>query len=284
MKGKQSKRPRIVVKIIRRDETTPSGVWKVAYADFVTAMMAFFLLMWLLSSTSENDLKKIAQYFSTPLSVALSGGRSDDASSTTITEGNDTDLTREKGHVAKNDADLAAAEMELKRLERQRLEHLKSNLEKLIDSNPSMRQFKSQLLIDITVNGLRIQIVDEEKRPMFDLGSAVLQPYATQILHEIGKTLNAVPNRISLSGHTDATPYQGSEKNYNNWDLSIDRANAARQALIAGGMDGSKVLRVLGLAAAVPLNKHDPYDPINRRISIFVMNKQAAESASRDAK
>ncbi len=161
-----------------------SGVWKVAYADFVTAMMAFFLLMWLLSSTTESDLRKIAEYFSTPLSVALSGGKTDGQSATTI-EGNDTDLTRKSGHVA--GADLASAEKELQRREMERLEQLKKTLEKLIESNPAMSKFRKQLLIDITVDGLRIQIVDEKNRPMFDVGSAELQPYAIEILNEIGK-------------------------------------------------------------------------------------------------
>ena len=286
MKSAKGNKPRIVVKVIRgNDDSMASGVWKIAYADFVTAMMAFFLLMWLISNTSENDLKQIAEYFSTPLAVALMGGKTDDTTSTVIRQqGADTDIRKSRGHVAKKELDLQSAEMILKKQETDRLEKLKSRLEAAIDSDPSMLRFKKQLLIDITTRGLRIQIVDQQNRPMFDLGSTVLQPYADQILREIGRTLNEVPYKISLSGHTDARPYQGSAKNYNNWDLSIDRANASRRALISGGMDPDKVLRVIGLASAVPLDRKDPLDPINRRISIIVMNTEATEHAVSESK
>jgi chemotaxis protein MotB len=129
---------------------------------------------------------------------------------------------------------------------------------------------------------LRIQIVDEQNRPMFALSKAELQPYTREILLEIGKALNDVPNKVSLSGHTDATPYSSGEKGYSNWELSADRANASRRALIAGGMDESKVLRVVGLSSAVLFDKKDPFNPINRRISIIVMNKKTEESALKE--
>ena len=278
---RKEQKPRIVVKVIRENTVSRSGVWKVAYADFVTAMMAFFLLMWLISSTSENDLKKVAEYFRTPLSVALSGGKTEDESHTVIV-GGDKDLTRQVGHVEKSENDLESAKKALKQQEAEKLEQLKASLEQAIDANPSVRKFRKQLLIDITENGLRIQIIDEKNRPMFDLGSTTLQPYAVEILHAIGQVINEVPYRISLSGHTDATPYQGSEKHYNNWDLSIDRANASRRALIEGGMDGDKVMHVLGLASAVPLDKKDLFDSNNRRISILVMTQKAEEAAEGD--
>ncbi|OYV45684.1 MAG: flagellar motor protein MotB [Burkholderiales bacterium 21-58-4] len=271
----------MIVKVIREDTNPKSGVWKIACADFVTAMMAFFLLMWLISSTSENDLKQIAEYFKTPLSAAFSGGETEDTSTIRM-HGRDTDLTRRIGSQHRGPPDLESAKKELMLKETRRLEILKDSLEKAIASNPSIRRYRKQLLIDITANGLRIQIVDEKNRPMFDVGSIVLQPYAVEILHAIGKLLNEVPNRISLSGHTDATPYQGSERNYNNWDLSIDRANASRRELIIGGMDPDKVMRVIGLASAVPLDRKDPFDPINRRISIIVMKKEAEKAASRN--
>jgi len=148
----------------------------------------------------------------------------------------------------------------------------------VIATNPALRKFKDQLLLDITSDGLRIQIIDQQNRPMFSRGSAALQPYTADILHEIGKALNEVPNKISLSGHTDAIPYQGGE-NYSNWDLSVDRANASRRELIAGGMDPAKVIRVVGLASSALFDQKDPYDPSNRRISILVMNKDAESSA-----
>ena len=260
------------------------GAWKIAYADFVTAMMAFFLLMWLLGSTSKGDLSGIAEYFKTPLKVAMQGG-SGSGDSSSVIQGGGRDLTRKDGQQKKGDNpqpkksyNLGAAKAELERLELSRLQGLKSKIEAMIDASPTMRQYKKQLLIDITTDGLRIQIVDEQNRAMFALAKAELQPYTKEILYEIGQTLNDMPNKISLSGHTDAAGYSSGEKGYSNWELSADRANASRRALIAGGMDESKVLRVVGLSSAVPFDKADPLSPVNRRISIIVMNKRAEEA------
>ncbi len=284
-------RPIIVKKVKKNGGGHHGGAWKIAYADFVTAMMAFFLLMWLLGSTAKGDLQGIAEYFKTPLKVAMAGGSgSGDASS--IIQGGGRDLTRKEGQVTKSDFDpgprrvyaptAAAMEAELARAEMMRLKALKQRIEDAIEARPALKLFKKQLLLDITTEGLRIQIVDEQNRPMFDLARADLQPYTKEILYEIGKALNDMPNRISLSGHTDAKPYASGEKGYSNWELSADRANASRRALIAGGMDETKVLRVVGLSSAVLFDKEDPFNPINRRISIIVMNKKAEESASRD--
>jgi chemotaxis protein MotB len=282
-------RPIIVKRIKKGGGGHHGGAWKIAYADFVTAMMAFFLLMWLLGSTAKGDLNGIAEYFKTPLKVAMAGG-SGSGDANTVLPGGGKDLTRQDGQLRKGENDVVSrkqslkqAQQELERAERTRLEELKSRLEKAIDSNPTLKQFKNQLLIDITSEGLRIQIVDEKNRPMFALASAQLQPYTKEILHEIGRTLNDVPNKISLSGHTDATPYSRGEKGYSNWELSADRANASRRELITGGMDESKVLRVVGLSSAVLLDKEDPFNPINRRISIIVMNKKAEELVEKDS-
>ncbi|HQT25686.1 MAG TPA: flagellar motor protein MotB [Burkholderiales bacterium] len=283
-----SQRPIVIKRIKKGGGGHHGGAWKIAYADFVTAMMAFFLLMWLLGSTTEGDLKGIAQYFKTPLKVALLGGKGS-GDSASIIKGGGQDLTRTSGQVKRADTqvkekkiNLMDAKAALAHAEAQKLQALKSQLEKAIDSDPEMRKFKNQLLIDITSEGLRIQIVDDKNRPMFAMGSTVLQPYAKAILEEIGKTLNSVPNRISLSGHTDATPYSGGGKNYSNWELSADRANASRRELIRGGMDGTKVLRVVGLASAVPIDRSNPFNPINRRISIIVMNKKTEDAITQD--
>ncbi|MFL9923444.1 flagellar motor protein MotB [Herbaspirillum lusitanum] len=280
-------RPIIVKRIKKGGGGHHGGAWKIAYADFVTAMMAFFLLMWLLGSTAKGDLNGIAEYFKTPLKVAMAGG-SGSGDANTVIPGGGKDLTRQDGQLRKgenevvNKRTIRAAQQELERAERTRLDELKKRIEKAMDSNPTLKQFKNQLLIDITSEGLRIQIVDEKNRPMFGLASAQLQPYTRDILREIGKTLNDVPNKISLSGHTDATPYSSGEKGYSNWELSADRANASRRELIAGGMDESKMLRVVGLSSAVLLDKEDPFNPINRRISIIVMNKKAEEMVEKD--
>jgi chemotaxis protein MotB len=264
------------------------GVWKIAYADFVTAMMAFFLLMWLIGSTAKGDLNGIAEYFSTPLKVAMQGGSgSGDASS--VVQGGGQDLSRSAGQVKRGDIEakkrtvnLQALPVEHEKIEQARLEELKAQVERVIDASLNLRQYKNQLLIDLTSEGLRIQIIDALNRPMFDLSSAELKPYAREILREIGRTLNGVENKISLSGHTDATGYAGGERGFSNWELSANRANASRRELVAGGMDETKVVRVVGLASTVLFDKADPNSPINRRISVVVMNKRTEEAVIRD--
>jgi chemotaxis protein MotB len=289
----EGQRPIIVKKVKKGGGGHHGGAWKIAYADFVTAMMAFFLLMWLLGSTAKGDLHGIAEYFQTPLKVAMQGG-SGSGDSSSVIQGGGRDLTRKDGQIKNGDepspkktynltaATMQTAEAALERAEVARLKQLKEKIEAAIDARPSLKQFKNQLLLDITSEGLRIQIVDEKNRPMFALARAELQPYTVEILHEMGKAMNDMPNRISLSGHTDATAYASGEKYYSNWELSADRANASRRALISGGMDEGKVLRVVGLSSAVLFDKQDPLNPINRRISIIVMNKKAEQNASRD--
>ena len=279
-----SQKPIIIKRIKKVSGGHHGGAWKIAYADFVTAMMAFFLLMWLLGSTTQGDKEGIAEYFKTPLKIALAGGAGSGDSSSIIKGGGE-DLSRRMGQVKRGDIEeikrtinLEAAQAERQRLELEQFKKLKKRIEQVIEANPSLTNFKKQLLLDITTDGLRIQIVDEKNRPMFSIGKAELQSYTKDILHEIGKMLNEVPNRVSLSGHTDATPYPSGEKSYSNWELSADRANASRRELIAGGMDSDKILRVVGLSSAVLFDKEDPFSPSNRRISIIVMNEKAEKA------
>jgi chemotaxis protein MotB len=254
-------------------------------------MMAFFLLMWLLGSTAKGDLKGIEDYFKTPLKVAMLGG-SGSGDATSVIKGGGKDLSRKDGQVKKTDAeegkktvtvDAEDVKKALAKLEAEKLLELKAALEKTIEESPTLIKFKKQIILDITTEGLRIQIVDEQNRPMFESAKAEMQPYAKQVLKEIGKMLNGVTNRVSLSGHTDVVPYSTGEKSYSNWELSADRANASRRELIAGGMDETKVLRVVGLSSVSLFDKEDPTNPINRRISIIVMNKQAEENALKDS-
>ncbi len=285
-----SQQPIIVKKIKKGGAGGHGGAWKIAYADFVTAMMAFFLLMWLLGSTTQGDLKGIADHFSTPLIVAMFGGSgAGDASS--VIQGGGEDLTRAHGQVKKgaSEADkkqvnLQALKAEFEKMEKMKLEALKADIEQLIESNPTLKQFKNQLLLDVTSEGLRIQIVDEQNRPMFDLASSDLKPYTKLILREIGPVLNRVENRVSLSGHTDATPYAGGDKGFGNWELSTNRANASRREMIIGGLDDRKVMRVVGFASTVLFDKEKPTNAINRRISIVVMNKRTEEAILNDGK
>jgi chemotaxis protein MotB len=256
------------------------GAWKIAYADFVTAMMAFFLLMWLLGSTAKGDLAGIADHFQNPMKVAMAGG-SGSGDATSVLQGGGQDLTRQAGQVKKGDVEAKKttsfskeAQAEFRRKEKERLEALKADIEKMIEQSPQLAQFKKQLLLDITSEGLRIQIVDEQNRPMFDSGGAELKPYTRDILRQIGKALNGVTNRISLAGHTDAAQFVGGTQGFSNWELSSNRANASRRELVVGGMDSSKVLRIVGLASTVLFDKNDPLNSVNRRISIVVLNQK----------
>ncbi|MDO9602668.1 MAG: flagellar motor protein MotB, partial [Rhodocyclaceae bacterium] len=284
-----SQQPIVVKRIKKGGGAAHGGAWKIAYADFVTAMMAFFLLMWLLGSTSKGDLKGIADHFQTPLLVAMFGGSgAGDASS--IIQGGGQDLSQAHGQVKRGDtkSERRISEKRMKeefeRMEKERLQRLKVDIEALIEASPTLKQFKNQLLIDITSEGLRIQIVDERNRPMFDLASSELKPYTKQILREIGPLLNKVDNRISLSGHTDATPYAGGDRGFGNWELSTNRANASRREMIAGGLDDAKIIRVLGFASTVLYDRAQPQSAINRRISIVVLNKRTEEAILGDGK
>lgn len=284
-----TQQPIVVKKIKKVAGGHHGGAWKIAYADFVTAMMAFFLLMWLLGSTTKGDLKGIADYFNTPLKVAMLGG-SGSGDATSIIQGGGKDLTMTYGQTKSGQAEMdpgksinaRKAKEEFERQEREKLSALKAKIEAMIESQPTLRQFKSQLLLDMTNEGLRIQIVDEKNRPMFDSASSELKPYSKVILHEIGKALNGVDNRLSLSGHTDAQPYAGGDRGFGNWELSTNRANASRRELVIGGMADSKVMRVIGLASTVLYDKQDPYNPINRRMSIVVLNKRTEEAIMAD--
>ena len=285
MAGDSKKLQPIIVKRVRKGgHGHHGGAWKIAYADFVTAMMAFFLLMWLLGSTTEGDKKGIADYFSSPLKVAMSTGGSGAGDASHVIRGGGQDLTRTTGQVKRGEVaadratvNLHALKSEQARAEVARLEELKRKVEEKIALSQMLAPMKDQLRLDMTPDGLRIQIVDAQNRPMFDSGSAVVKPYMRELLHEIGHTLSEVPNRLTLEGHTDAAPYSAGQRGYSNWELSSDRANASRRELLGGGLPDDRVLRVQGLASSVPFERADPLAPTNRRISIIVMNRDAED-------
>ena len=250
------------------------GGWKIAYADFMTAMMAFFLVMWLLSNASPKQREGIAEHFRMPLKVALSGGEKSSTSISVVPGGGMDPSTRIDGEVQRADAEDDA--------DADRLASMKERLDKLIENSPVFRQFRSQILIDITTEGLRLQIVDNENRPMFDLASAQVVPHMRAILRELGPTLNELPNKITLSGHTDAFVYSNGDRSYGNWELSADRANASRRELVMGGMAENKVLRVVGLADSMHLDRSHPRNPINRRISIILLNHRTQQQIEKE--
>ncbi len=259
------------------------GSWKIAYADFITAMMAFFLVMWLISVVPREELKGIAEFFRMPLHVALTGGPSNSAETSAI-PGGGADPVRSDGEIRRADGTRVEAQVksDAERRDQRRLDQLRSRIEKTIDTSPLLKNFRPQLVIDMTPEGLRIQIVDNQNRPMFATGRAEPQPYMRDILHELGPVLNDIPNKISISGHTDATQYARGERAYSNWELSADRANASRQELVAGGMAETKVARVVGLSSSVSLVKDDPYAAVNRRISLVVLNRETQERFDRE--
>jgi len=276
--------PIIVKKVKKGGHAVHGGAWKIAYADFVTAMMAFFLLMWLLGSTTEGDKKGIADFFSAPLKVAMAGGSGTGASNT-ILPGGGANLTQIAGQARQGDSkelgqrkkDMEAMRAEAAKQDAKKMAALSAKISGVISNSPRLAEFSSQIRLQTTPDGLQIQIVDDQKRPMFDTGSAVVKPYMRDILREIGAALSGVDNKISLDGHTDRAPYGSGERGYSNWELSADRANASRRELIAAGMPEDKVARVVGLASSVLLEPDNPLSPINRRISIIVMTREAEE-------
>ena len=288
--AEEALRPIIVVKKKKGGGGHHGGAWKVAYADFVTAMMAFFMVMWLVASVSKEQRAALFEYFKNPSmeeghSVKAAPGQAGPggASTSVINLGGGLDApksqadTREQGLGQPNSVEEAKKIAEAE--EKKQLESLEQELREAIDKSQALEPFKDQLFLDITPEGLRIQIVDKQNRAMFDSGSSTLKDYTTKILVEVAKYLNTVPNRISLSGHTDAKPFGGSGKGYTNWELSADRANAARRALLNGGLEDHKIARVVGLASSVLFDKVEPLNPINRRISIIVMTKRAEDAA-----
>ncbi|MGR4869643.1 flagellar motor protein MotB [Variovorax sp. LARHSF232] len=260
-------KPRVIVKRVASGHGAGGhgGGWKIAYADFMTAMMAFFLVMWLLAIATPKQREGIAEHFRMPLKVAISGGEKSSDSASAI-PGGGADPTHAEGEVQ-----LAQSESE-DEADANRLDAMKKRLDELIEKSPAFQQFRSQILIDITTEGLRLQIVDNDKRPMFDLASARVVPHMRVILRELGPMLNELPNKITLSGHTDSIIYSNGDRAYGNWELSADRANASRRELVVGGMGEDKVLRVVGLADSMHLDRAEPRNPINRRISIIVLN------------
>ncbi|MGI3131409.1 flagellar motor protein MotB [Halopseudomonas pachastrellae] len=268
--------PIIVKRITRKDHGHHGGSWKIAFADFAVAMMAFFLVMWLITVATPEQLRSISGYFNDPIGFNEGGspwaidlgGSPEVAPQTTL---NQTPQETGQQEVSEDTARELADQAE-----RRDMEMLLQELQNQIDSEPVLQRFKDQILIEITQDGLRIQIVDAENRPMFASGSAQLQPYFEEILLSLSDTIAKVKKKISVSGHTDAQPYVG-RRGYGNWELSSDRANAARRTLLAAGYPEEQVARVVGYADSALFNRDDPLSPINRRIDIVVLNRHAEE-------
>lgn len=336
----KDKAPIVIKRVKKGGHGFHGGVWKIAYADFVTAMMAFFLLMWVLGSTTRGDLAGISAYFQNPLRVAVDGGAgSGDA--TRLIKGGGESMMHAQGQEAKADSDstqrsksttaaqepddearkfqfdsksqnpgstqgvqdgvgsekggaqgstsgaaagaqgqgaqgaaqgaAAAAAKENAQAQQQ----VKAEIERAVKSDGELSKIKNQLMMDITSDGLRLQIVDEKNRPMFESGGTVLADHIRRLMRIIGKVVGETNFAIKVEGHTDSKGI-GSDAGRGNWELSTDRANAARREMVSGGLRADQVAQVVGYADKLRVNKEDPSDPINRRISITVLANTAA--------
>lgn len=269
--------PIIVKRVIRRAGGHHGGAWKIAFADFAVAMMAFFLVMWLMSSATPEQKRAISGYFQDPVGFTESASPNVIDLGGTPTPSPDRTLHAEIEPAlqqSESSLDAEQAQTFAEELEKQRLELLLQELQNKIEEDPDLTRYKDQILFEITQDGLRIQIMDAENRPMFALGSAQLQPYFEDILLAMADVIQAMPNKISISGHTDAKQF-ASRGDFGNWELSASRANAARRTLVAGRYPEEQIARVVGYASSALFDRENPYNPVNRRIDILVLTKKA---------
>jgi len=248
------------------------GAWKIALADFMTTLMALFLVLWVIATATPEQLRGLADYFSTPLAQAVAGGDRTTSSDSAI-PGGGPDHVYNEGERANVHVQAQPRPSE----QRERLRHLRDNIMAAVRANKQLRDVRDQLRFEMTPEGLRIQMVDSDRRPMFELGSDKLEPYMRDLLRAMVPFLNELPNQLSIYGYTDDRPYQTGENGYSNWELSAGRANASRRELVADGLDSSKLLTVTGVADRIPLPGAKSSDPANRRIELLVLTSNAAQ-------
>jgi chemotaxis protein MotB len=305
-------RPIIIKRIKKVGGGHHGGAWKVAYADFVTAMMAFFLLLWLLNAVTEEQKNGIAQYFKPTLAVQntsatftilagqaqpmedMSGGAS---VQTEADNPDDADVTQPEPATGEGDkpqtnegdkpepgkgekpVDLAEAEATVKAEEQKQFEQIKSDIKNAIEQTPDLKELEKNLKIEQTDDGIRIQLLDQEKVSMFPSGSSAMNPRSKELLEKVAEVVKSLPNKIEISGHTDAQPYPGGH-DYTNWELSADRANASRRVLVGAGIAADRLEKIEGRADTDPFVKADPFDPQNRRISIVLLREPKPAAAT----
>ncbi|SFT56353.1 flagellar motor protein MotB [Halomonas saccharevitans] len=262
--------------IIRRKKVVHrhhGGSWKIALADFMTALMALFLVMWILSQSDPKQREAVSEYFRTPLLTAITGGDGA-ARSPNVIPGGGPDPVHAEGERARIDLRTQTRPSDQ---QRRAFRDLQQRIESAIDADPDLRQLRQQLRFDMTPEGLRIQLLDTEQRPMFELGSARVASYMRDLLRTMAPLLNELPNDLSIGGHTDGLAYLNGYRGYSNWELSSDRANASRRELVAGGLNPAKLLRVSGFADRVVMPGTDASDPVNRRIELLVLFREVAQ-------
>jgi chemotaxis protein MotB len=294
--------PIIIKKIKKAGHGHHGGAWKVAYADFVTAMMAFFMLLWLLNVTTEEQKNAISNYFdpSAPqvsestsgaggvmggLSVQSEGAMTDTQQEMTKQEttgkaSNDSTAT-EVNQTTAEAQDTRDMEQELKAREDARFEHTKEDIEKALQETEEMRELAKHLMIDITPEGLRIQIIDQDKDPMFASGSAQMFEKTQKLIAKVADLIKPLPNAISVRGHTDATPYANASGTYTNWELSADRANATRRILESHAIPQKRLANVMGKSDTELFLPQAPNDARNRRISLLMLRESLEDAVKR---
>lgn len=267
-----NRRPIIIrrKKVIHRHH---GGSWKIALADFMTALMALFLVMWILSQADEQERQAVGEYFRTPLVTAITGGDGA-AQSASVIPGGGPDPVHSEGERARIDL---RSQTRPSDQQRRAFRDLQQRIESAIDADPDLQKLREQLRFEMTPEGLRIQLLDTEQRPMFKLGSDRVAPYMRNLLRTMAPLLNELPNDSSISGHTDSLAYLNGYRGYSNWELSTDRANASRRELVSGGLEPSKLLRVSGFADRIPMPDNEASAPINRRIELVVLFRQVSE-------
>ncbi len=265
----------IIKRVKKAGHCAHGGAWKIAFADFMTAAMAFFLMLWVLSGVNDEEMKAMAEYFRDPSVIEASPNVLIESKEQGRTSDSMIDMGGFKDTPKSSQDDDTDGESQKKKEVKHMIE-LKKQIEKQIAESEELKELKNQLKIEITPNGLQIQILDDRKRPMFSAGVDLPKDYASKLLKEVGAILSKSSNRISIAGHTDSSGYSSSAE-YTNWELSADRANAARRLLLKGGVNAIRIAQAVGLSDTVPFDKENPYNPRNRRISIIVLNKDAEE-------
>lgn len=276
MAGNDSERPIIIKKVKKAAHAHHGGAWKVAYADFVTAMMAFFLMLWLLSAVDEAKLEGLAEYF-TPtvglrdsMGIGFEGGetvekdgvKKEDAAPPNISPSlpsamTDSDVDKDSPIEAEKDAQL--------------FEKAEEDIKKAFETDPNLRDLSDNIIVEQTPEGLKIEITDSDKYPMFDPGSTILTNYGRNIISKMGLVIEQLPNFISITGHTDSAPMTSRGRDYSNWELSTERANAARRYLLQTGLSSQRPKKVVGHASTDLLLKEEPLSSRNRRITIILL-------------
>jgi chemotaxis protein MotB len=294
----------IIVKRIKKGGGHHGGAWKVAYADFVTAMMAFFLLLWLLNVTTDEQKNAISNYFDPThpkvsssesgaggilggLSVAAEGAQISNVQpisapppqSSALNNRQASDIQDSKLNPKKKSAKemtLEKAKKKLQKIEEDRMKAAQDALKKAIEDSPELKDLKDNLMVEMTPEGLRIQVIDQDGKPMFPSGSAQMFDKTKMLLEKVSEIIKAQPNQISIRGHTDSVPY-GQDAAYTNWELSADRANSSRRVILGAGFDAKRIHDVVGKADTDPLVPEDPKAARNRRISITLLKEELTD-------